>query len=790
MSSAMDNTLFVKGADNLKNIVNRLSGSLKKSSDEIKSNFSNGFSGEKIWGEFDNLSQKVDEYRERLKVLKNEKGLGFGDSEYDHTYQQLVLAEQGLSTYKKNLAETAGAEREQVGLLKSLVNGFGMLKDSISAIPGKLLRVVKSAPAALFRGIAKASTSAAKAVGKFALKMTGLPSLFNKSKNGSKSFGNSIFRLGNMFKLLVVRMGMRAVINGVKVGFQNLAQYSDSANRDISRLMSALTQLKNSLAAAFAPILSVVSPILTSFINQLSTAISKIGQLIAAITGKNTFTRAVAVQENYAKSLNKTAGAAKKAVNSLYSFDELNVINNDAKDSGSGSGGTVSPSEMFEEASVDNDVKSFADRIREAFENGDFYGIGEIIANKLNEELGNLEWTGIQERAKGIANNIAMLLNGFLENTDWNLVGSTIGNGFNTAIYFLEELVTTFNWSAVGTAIYQTLNGFIENVDWSAVGNTIGSGLKGILVVIYTTLEGLDWKSLADGVYDFITNVDWSGIASGLFETLGALFGGIVSFLIELIEDFGQDLYDSYFDNGKDGIQGFLDGMWSLLKDIGKWIYDHMINPLVTGVKNALGIHSPSTVFKEIGEFLMLGFHNGIKSLVENVLKTFSNLKTRIVSIFTNLKSSVFGVINGLLAGIEKMCNGVVDGVNMCIDALNGMSFNIPDWVPIFGGKSWGMNIPTLRGVKLPRLATGTVVPKQAGEFAAILGDNNRETEVVSPLSTIKQAIREELDSTEKEINIYIAAEADEAGFMRYVKFAYDTENQRVGKDFTKVEPV
>lgn len=790
MSSAMDNTLFVKGADNLKNIVNRLSGSLKKSSDEIKSNFSNGFSGEKIWGEFDNLSQKVDEYRERLKVLKKEKGLGFGDSEYDHTYQQLVLAEQGLSTYKKNLAETAGAEREHVGLLQSLVNGFSMLKDSISAIPGKLLRVVKSAPAALFRGIAKASTSAAKAVGKFALKMTGLPSLFNKSKNGSKSFGNSIFRLGNMFKLLIVRMGMRAVINGVKVGFQNLAQYSDSANRDISRLMSALTQLKNSLAAAFAPILSVVSPILTSFINQLSTAISKIGQLIAAITGKSTFTRAVAVQENYAKSLNKTAGAAKKAVNSLYSFDELNVINNDAKDSGSGSGGTVSPSEMFEETSVDSDVKSFADRIREAFENGDFYGIGEIIANKLNEELGNLEWTGIQERAKGIANNIVMLLNGFLENTDWNLVGSTIGNGFNTAIYFLEELVTTFNWSAVGTAIYQTLNGFIENVDWSAVGNTIGSGLKGILVVIYTTLEGLDWKSLADGVYDFITNVDWSGIASGLFETLGALFGGIVSFLIELIEDFGQDLYDSYFDNGKDGIQGFLDGMWSLLKDIGKWIYDHMINPLVTGVKNVLGIHSPSTVFKEIGEFLMQGFHEGIKSLVENVLKTFSNLKTRTVSIFTNLKLSVFGVINGLLAGIEKMCNGVVDGVNMCIDALNGMSFNIPDWVPIFGGKSWGMNIPTLRGVKLPRLATGTVVPKQAGEFAAILGDNNRETEVVSPLSTIKQAIREELDSTEKEINIYIAAEADEAGFMRYVKFAYDTENQRVGKDFTKVEPV
>lgn len=45
----------------------------------------------------------------------------------------------------------------------------------------------------------------------------------------------------------------------------------------------------------------------------------------------------------------------------------------------------------------------------------------------------------------------------------------------------------------------------------------------------------------------------------------------------------------------------------------------------------------------------------------------------------------------------------------------------------------------------MPMLATGTVVPPRAGMFAAILGDNNRETEVVSPLSTMKQALKEAL---------------------------------------------
>lgn len=64
----------------------------------------------------------------------------------------------------------------------------------------------------------------------------------------------------------------------------------------------------------------------------------------------------------------------------------------------------------------------------------------------------------------------------------------------------------------------------------------------------------------------------------------------------------------------------------------------------------------------------------------------------------------------------------------------------MPDWFPFVGGKHYD---PGIEHVRLPRLATGTVVPPRAGEFAAILGDNNREAEVVSPISAMKQAFRE-----------------------------------------------
>lgn len=85
---------------------------------------------------------------------------------------------------------------------------------------------------------------------------------------------------------------------------------------------------------------------------------------------------------------------------------------------------------------------------------------------------------------------------------------------------------------------------------------------------------------------------------------------------------------------------------------------------------------------------------------------------------------------------------------------------------------------------KVPRLATGTVVPPRAGEFAAILGDNNRETEVVSPLSTMKQALKEALMESgfagvQRDINIELVLDGQR--FARAVYKANNQETQRVG---------
>ena len=79
--------------------------------------------------------------------------------------------------------------------------------------------------------------------------------------------------------------------------------------------------LKNSLAAGFAPILSVAVPAITALIDAIAQALAWIGQLVAALTGKSTFVKAKKTQEDYAKSLKKTGSAAKDAKKNIKRID-------------------------------------------------------------------------------------------------------------------------------------------------------------------------------------------------------------------------------------------------------------------------------------------------------------------------------------------------------------------------------------------------------------------------------------------------------------------------------------
>ena len=127
-------------------------------------------------------------------------------------------------------------------------------------------------------------------------------------------------------------------------------------------------------------------------------------------------------------------------------------------------------------------------------------------------------------------------------------------------------------------------------------------------------------------------------------------------------------------------------------------------------------------------------------NFLKSGLTTLSDFMTPFARAFTdiwrNISATVKGIINGILGFIQGMVNGVIDGVNAVIRAINSIKVQIPSWVPLFGGQSFGFNLPQLGRVNIPRLADGGIVMPQPGGVLANLAEAGKP-EAVIPLDRL-----------------------------------------------------
>ena len=148
---------------------------------------------------------------------------------------------------------------------------------------------------------------------------------------------------------------------------------------------------------------------------------------------------------------------------------------------------------------------------------------------------------------------------------------------------------------------------------------------------------------------------------------------------------------------------------------------------------------------------------------------------------------------NGLISGFENAINGIIGlfekMINWVVGGLNKISFDVPDWVPLIGGKNFGFNIPEVKfgRVSIPRLAQGAVIPPNR-EFMAVLGDQKHGTNIEAPLDTIKQALAEVLamQGGGGETNVNVTFTGDLAQLARVLKPAIETETRRKGGSLAK----
>lgn len=445
--------------------------------------------------------------------------------------------------------------------------GWGGLKKLISGVGSGLKTLASGA-------IRKASGAFSALIQKFS---SGIP-LMKRFSSANKSVSSGLG--GGLKNILKYTLGIRSLfvlVNKLRSalvdGFKNLSQYSGETNNSLSMLMSSLTQLKNAFAAAFAPILNVVAPILNSIIQKIISVVNTFGQLTSALTGKTTYIKAKKVQQDYAKSLNSNAASAtnaKKANEELQrtilSFDQINKMDDNSSsdsDNGIADTGGLSPSDMFDTQSIPSRIKGIADMIKQAWKNADFTDIGTMVGNKLNAALNSIPWDKIRNTCNKIAKSIATFLNGFIEAVDWKLVGNTFAQGINTVFDAANTFAENFHWKSLGdavgngvngalggldwnliqetvhniaTGITDTLNSFIQTTDWALVGQSFGNGINTILDFLYTGINNFDWTGAGTALAEFVNNAINTIDFAKLGQTVSDGVKGVFDFGIAAIE--------------------------------------------------------------------------------------------------------------------------------------------------------------------------------------------------------------------------------------------------------------
>ena len=366
----------------------------------------------------------------------------------------------------------------------------------------------------------------------------------------------------------------------------------------------------------------------------------------------------------------------------------------------------------------------------------DWAQIGAQIAAFLN----NIDWAGaiaaFVEAARELILAFLEAAGGFIANADPEVL---IGAAGLLAAVVVKRIV--------GTVVAPLAKELVDNVVQKIAEAMTSSGFASILSTVGKTIAGIGTiiggVALAASSFFSMWNEGFSwakevlmlfGIALAAVGAviLGApaLVAGVIAGIVAAVATMAVVIHEHW----EEIKQWFLD-LWAGIQEvagtIAEWFNSNVIQPVAGFFKGLWeGIQQAASSVWE-----------AVKGVWSAASEWFSQHVTQpLASAFDAAGSAVKGAVNGLLSNVEGMINAIIKGVNWLISQMNKISFDVPDWVPGIGGNSFGINIPSISEVKLPRLARGAVIPPNR-EFLAVLGDQRRGYNLEGPESAFEDAV-------------------------------------------------
>lgn len=570
----------------------------------------------------------VDLLKAKIQLLKDKLNEGIQSGSLDSgKIADSAMQIQKLQAQLDNIGKESGGAL----VLSKISSAFrGLASAAAKAVPA-VARLAKKIGSNLVSTTAQAASSAVR----FSRNIISIPfRKFGQNISSTvKAFNKFTSSIGRIAVYRLIRRAIQMISQAFKEGTNNIYEYSRAMGTDFKKSMDSIATsglyVKNLFGELAAPILNILAPALDILADKVATVVNLLAQLMALLGGKSTYTKAVKGATEYSKA---AGGAAKATKDFMLGLDELNVFN---PDTGGGGGGAAADfSDMFEEAEIDTGLGDFVQRLKDAFNAGDWEGLGALIGDKFNELFDMIPWDAIGEKAGKGLNAVITTLSSILEHVNFENVGTGFSTFFNSLIdnidfdtwgkLFVQKLeiipdiligfIDGLYPSLVGKKIGDFFNGAIDEAQswlsekpWHEIGNKIGTLIDEVFTNLYEVLSthsfGLLGESLAELLNGALEKANLSTVAATLVKVLTIVPDEIISFFKKLNPELVGNSIADFIKGGVD--------------EVVKWINSHgedftiiaqnvskAINTAFSSISNWLDNKPFSGIGEKVGGFV------------------------------------------------------------------------------------------------------------------------------------------------------------------------------------------
>lgn len=589
-----------------------------------------------------------------------------------------------------------------------------------------------------------------------------------------KSANRFSSRLREVVRSALVFTLISQALASLREWFGRVIKTNDEATEAIGRLKGALLTLAQ-------PLVSVIIPAFTMFVNVLTRIIQAISDFVSWLFGTTSETSADAAENLYEESeaLESVGAAADEAAGSLAGFDEINTINTkNAAGSSAGGSGLDKIKPIFENF----DTLEYKRKIDEitAYVSGALLALGAILAfSGVNIPLGlalmaagaiglvsviKENWGAMDERLRAAISQVLITLGtaAFVIGAILAFSGANVPLGIALMIAGAASLATAsaLNWEYIPDNVKRIITEILNilGVSLLVIGTILalsganiplGIALMALGAASLATAIALNWNEVSGNIKNVISEIlVYVGASFLALGAILALSGVNLPLGIKLMAIGAASLAAAAALNWSAVVDAIRGPIGAILATISSILIVLGLILALSGVALPLGIAliaAGAVGLVTVGALNWNAILYKLKEVWDSIKIWWNTSVSKYLSL-DYWKGIGKDILNGLWEGLKSIwsdiSNWVSEKVGWIVDQFTGATSSARSGT--FGstssGSFGGRSVPSIQSFSIPALATGSVIPPNR-EFLAVLGDNKQETEVVSPLSTIEQAL-------------------------------------------------